>query len=67
MMSDHGANPIFFNKIQQRLEIQNTCYPPPTTTNNILILPYYPPTPQSGYHMCIKRTPNFFLLIKHIA
>ena len=52
MMPGHGANPIFFNKKNQRLDVQNTHYPPLLTSDNISFLPY-PLVPESGYHMCI--------------
>ena len=40
MMSGHSANPIFFNKKKQRLDIQNTGYP--------ASLPLRPITPHFG-------------------
>ena len=39
-MSGHGANPIFFNKKNKGLDVQNTCYPLPPTSDNISFLPY---------------------------
>ena len=44
-MSDHGANPIFFNN-KKRLDVQNTPYLPPPTSENISFLSYpRPPSP----------------------
>ena len=58
MMSDHGANQIFFNKKNKDWTSRTLAnHPPPLpppTSNNISYLPYSPPIPpQSGRHMCI--------------
>ena len=47
MMSDHGANLIFFNK---RIKIRRpqhslTPRPPPSTSDNVSFLSYPPPLP----------------------
>ena len=57
-MSDHGANPIFFNKKKKDWTSRTLAIPPPSTSDNISFLPYPPTTPQSGRHMCI--TPDEF-------
>ena len=49
MMSDHGANPIFFD---EKKDWTSRYYPPPPTSNNISFLPYSHPN-QNGHHMYI--------------
>ena len=57
-MSGYETNPIFFNKKKQRLDVQNTRYPPfphHPTSDKITFLPYPPSHLQSGRHMCITK------------
>ena len=42
-MSDHGANPIFFNKKSKDWTSRTLGNPPPPTSDNISFLPYPPP------------------------
>ena len=58
MMSDHGANPIFFNKKNKDWASRTLAIPRPSTSDNISFLPDPSTTPQSGRHMCI--TPDEF-------
>ena len=53
MMSDHGANLIFFNKKKikiERPEHSLTLHPLRPITSHFYLTPT---TPQSGRHMCI--------------
>ena len=65
MMSDHGTNPIFFDKKNKDWTSRTLATPPPPlrliTSHFCLNLPPHPSLSQSGRHMCINPYINHFL------
>ena len=55
MISNHGANPIFYNKKNKDWTFKTLAKPSPPTSDNISFLPYPSPhiPPKSQRHMCI--------------